>query len=74
MSRVQVVAETALEHGGILGNDGKTTTKVSQANLVHIKAIDTVIMLVKLHLKGLTGYSLNSTVGRLNDSEKGQGQ
>lgn len=45
MARIQVVAQSAFEHGGILRDDSETSTKISQPNCRHIEPINTEILL-----------------------------
>ena len=42
MARVQIVTQSAFEHGRILRNDSKATTKIEQANGGNVESVDTV--------------------------------
>jgi hypothetical protein len=45
MARIQVVTQSAFEHGGILRNDSEASTKISQSNRRHIEPINTKFLL-----------------------------
>lgn len=47
VSRVQVVTQSTLEHGRVLGDDSKATAEIKEASCRHIKTVNAILVLVE---------------------------